>query len=62
RASSAGSFLISQGVSRSRVTTIGKGELEPVASNDSAVGREQNRRVEIAIFASEEYREELSSN
>lgn len=62
RANSAGAYLRSQGVSSSRITTIGKGELEPVASNDSAYGREQNRRVEVAIFASEEYREQVSSN
>lgn len=62
RANSAGSYLRSQGVASNRITTIGKGELEPVASNDSAYGREQNRRVEVAIFASEEYREQVSSN
>jgi hypothetical protein len=33
--------------------------MEPVASNDTDAGRSQNRRVEVAIFASEEYREEL---
>lgn len=62
RASSAGSYLMSNGVQPSRITTIGKGELEPIASNESAFGREQNRRVEVAIFASEEYREELTAN
>lgn len=60
RASSAATYLIQQGVPRSRITTLGKGEREPVASNDSDYGRQQNRRVEIAIFASEEYRDELS--
>lgn len=62
RARSAGTYLISQGVQPSRITTIGKGELEPVATNDSAYGREQNRRVEVAIFASEEYRDELTAS
>src|SRR5690606_21742124 len=62
RANSAAEYLISQGISRSRITTLGKGELEPVASNEDEIGRQQNRRVEVAIFASEEYREELSNN
>jgi hypothetical protein len=30
-----------------------------VATNDTEAGRQQNRRVEVAIFASEEYREEV---
>lgn len=62
RAASAAQYLTSQGISRNRITTLGKGELEPVAGNTDEFGREQNRRVEVAIFASEEYREELSTN
>lgn len=62
RAESAAQYLVSQGISRSRLTTLGKGEREPVASNDTDYGRQQNRRVEVAIFASEAYREELTSN
>ena len=61
RADAAGGYLAQQGVSRARITTLGKGESEPVASNDTAVGRQQNRRVEVAIYASEEYREQVSS-
>lgn len=61
RASSAAQYLVSQGISRSRITTLGKGELEPVASNETDYGRQENRRVEVAIYASEEYRESLSS-
>jgi outer membrane protein OmpA-like peptidoglycan-associated protein len=34
---------------RSSVTTKGFGQAEPVASNDTAQGREQNRRVELVI-------------
>lgn len=59
RADSAARYLSSQGVDRSRLRTEGLGETEPVASNDSEAGRSQNRRVEVAIFASEEYKQRL---
>jgi outer membrane protein OmpA-like peptidoglycan-associated protein len=59
RAAAAKNFLVSQGVPTDRVRTEGLGESEPVASNDTDAGRAQNRRVEVAIFASEEYRQEL---
>lgn len=62
RASSTASYLVSQGVARNRITTLGRGESEPVASNDTETGRQDNRRVEVAIYASEEYREEVSEN
>jgi outer membrane protein OmpA-like peptidoglycan-associated protein len=61
RADATGSYLISRGVSPSRVTTLGRGESEPVASNATDMGRSENRRVEIGIFASEEYREQLEN-
>jgi outer membrane protein OmpA-like peptidoglycan-associated protein len=56
RSNSAAAFLASQGVPRTRISTNGRGEYEPVASNDTDPGRQQNRRVEVAIFASEAYR------
>jgi outer membrane protein OmpA-like peptidoglycan-associated protein len=59
RADSAASFLVQQGVQRDRITSEGRGEMEPVASNADETGQQLNRRVEVAIFASEEYREEL---
>lgn len=59
RAESAGEYLQQQGIDTSRLTITGKGESEPVATNQTAEGRQQNRRVEIAIFASEDYREEI---
>lgn len=62
RAESAAAMLAREGVTVSRLSIVGHGESEPVASNESALGRQQNRRVEVAIFASEEYREELESN
>ncbi|MEX2399247.1 MAG: OmpA family protein [Rhodothermales bacterium] len=61
RASAAAEDLMSQGVAPRRITTVGKGELEPIASNDTEAGRQQNRRVEVAIYASEEYREDVAS-
>jgi outer membrane protein OmpA-like peptidoglycan-associated protein len=42
-------FLTSQGMSSSSITTRGLGEGQPVASNDSAAGRQQNRRVELVV-------------
>jgi outer membrane protein OmpA-like peptidoglycan-associated protein len=56
RADAAGNFLFQAGVRPSRVKTIGLGEAEPVGSNETDEGMQQNRRVEVAIFASEEYR------
>ena len=61
RASSAAAYLAAQGVARDRLRTSGRGEREPVASNDAEAGRQKNRRVEVAIYASEEYRKELQS-
>lgn len=59
RAQSARSFLVSRGLSRDRVNIDGRGETEPVAGNETEAGRQQNRRVEVAIFASEAYRQEI---
>lgn len=59
RAASAAQYLVGQGVGYDRIRQTGRGETEPVASNDDDYGRQQNRRVEVAIFASEEYRERL---
>ena len=53
RSAAVASYLESHGVSSARVETLGKGELEPVASNDTDAGRQQNRRVEIAVYASD---------
>jgi flagellar motor protein MotB len=40
---------VQQGVKPDRVKAIGKGETEPIASNDTAEGRANNRRVEIVL-------------
>lgn len=47
--------LTERGVARSQITTIGKGENFPIASNDSVDGRQSNRRVEL-IFTEEQTR------
>jgi outer membrane protein OmpA-like peptidoglycan-associated protein len=60
RASIAASFLTSEGVARSRAEAAGRGETEPLASNDTEAGRQQNRRVEVAIFANEDFRKEAA--
>ncbi|HMN47292.1 MAG TPA: OmpA family protein [Povalibacter sp.] len=52
RALSVQSALMQRGVSGSQISSLGKGESTPVASNDNAAGRQQNRRVEL-IFTEE---------
>jgi len=49
RADSVKSYLTGQGISAIRLSASGKGENDPVANNDSASGRQQNRRVEVII-------------
>ena len=51
RARSAARYLTSHGVSR-HIATVGLGEREAISSNSTEGGRQQNRRVEIAIYAS----------
>ena len=45
-------FLISQGVNPNLLTAQGLGDANPVASNDTAQGRAQNRRVELTLAGS----------
>jgi chemotaxis protein MotB len=52
RAENVAQFMISQGVNPSLVSTQGFGDANPVASNDTADGRAQNRRVEIMLVGS----------
>ena len=49
RGTSVRDYLIQQGMPVSSVTTKGFGKTQPVASNDTAQGRQQNRRVELVI-------------
>lgn len=59
RALTAANILATQGIPRDRIRTAGRGEIEPIADNETDFGRQQNRRVEVAIFASEAYRDRL---
>ena len=49
RAESVTSYLVTQGINRSRIAAKGMGERLPLASNDTGEGRAQNRRVELDI-------------
>lgn len=53
RASSVATFLAGQSVGRERLNAVGFGELKPIASNATAAGRQENRRVEVAIWAND---------
>jgi outer membrane protein OmpA-like peptidoglycan-associated protein len=53
RAQAVADYTKSLGVDGVRISTIGKGESNPVASNETVEGRALNRRVELAIFANE---------
>jgi len=59
RAAAAASFLANQGVTSARVHTQGLGESEPVSSNDTELGQQKNRRVEVAIYANQAYRNKV---
>ena len=50
RAASVREALITGGVSADRITSKGFGESQPVASNDTPSGRQQNRRVEVIVL------------
>jgi outer membrane protein OmpA-like peptidoglycan-associated protein len=49
RAESVANYLTQRGVNRTRIATQGFGSSQPIASNDTEAGRQQNRRVEIRI-------------
>jgi hypothetical protein len=53
RAQSVANYLIAQSIAAERFYVNGMGETQPIASNDTAGGREQNRRVEVQIIANE---------
>ncbi|MEO7363068.1 MAG: OmpA family protein, partial [Gemmatimonadaceae bacterium] len=61
RARATAAYLASQGVLLERIKSEGKGEREPVADNNTEAGQATNRRVEVAIFASDAYRAQVAA-
>lgn len=59
RADAATTYMRTRGVSSGRIHTEGRGEYEPVATNETEAGRQLNRRVEVAVYASEEYQKQV---
>jgi outer membrane protein OmpA-like peptidoglycan-associated protein len=51
RANAAAQYLASQGIPNARTQVSGRGELEPISTNETEGGRQLNRRIEVAIFA-----------
>ena len=47
RATSVKEYMVSKGVAAAKITTLGKGETQPVATNKTKEGRAKNRRVDI---------------
>jgi outer membrane protein OmpA-like peptidoglycan-associated protein len=54
RAQSVSNYLASQGVASNRFSIMGYGETLPIADNETEVGRQLNRRVEVAIYANDQ--------
>jgi len=61
RANSVKDYLVSQGVRADKLRALGRGEANPVASNDTPEGRANNRRVEIVIQSSAQAAAGMSS-
>ncbi len=53
RAQSVANYLIDQGISTERISTIGMGENEPIATNETTEGRRLNRRVDVELWVAE---------
>jgi OmpA-OmpF porin, OOP family len=49
RAAAVKAYLVSKGIDGGKITTSGKGEAQPQASNKTAEGRQTNRRVDIEL-------------
>jgi len=47
RANTVKEYMVSKGVTAAKITTLGKGETQPVATNKTKEGRAKNRRVDI---------------
>jgi outer membrane protein OmpA-like peptidoglycan-associated protein len=53
RATAVRDYLVSQGVAQDRITAVGRGETQPLATNETPEGRANNRRVEIVVGGSD---------
>jgi len=62
RAQAVASYLTAQAVKNARLSTVGYGESQPVADNANDAGRDQNRRVEVAIFANKKMKKLAEKN
>jgi len=62
RAESVKAYAMTNGIAGSRLTTVGKGESEPIADNATETGKTQNRRVEIVIVANDKMKAEAKTN
>jgi len=58
RAGSVSHYLAAAGVTSGRMSTMGYGELQPIAENTTDAGKQMNRRVEVAIMANEKLKEQ----
>ncbi len=55
RAASVREYLVAQGLARENITVKGFGESQPIASNETAAGRQENRRVEIVVLETPDF-------
>ncbi|MEM1336234.1 MAG: OmpA family protein [Bacteroidota bacterium] len=62
RAESVTQYLISKGIAANRFTTKWYGETQPRATNETSEGKAKNRRVELAIVASDDLKQEAYNN
>lgn len=62
RAESVTKYLVAQGINPSRFSTKWYGETQPRATNETSEGKAKNRRVELAIVASDELKDEATKN
>ncbi|MFN8178326.1 MAG: OmpA family protein [bacterium] len=61
RAQAVANYISGLQVDATRLTTMGYGEAQPIASNETAEGKQQNRRVEIAIMANDELKKKAEN-
>jgi outer membrane protein OmpA-like peptidoglycan-associated protein len=59
RANAVKAYLVTQAVSSGRLTTVGYGEMQPIADNTTSGGKQLNRRVEVAIMANEKLKKAM---